>query len=234
MPKRSRTYRKRPRSAKRRRRSYRRRRNTALSVQRQPGFANQQIVYMRYVTNISIDAAVAATGSHEFRANSIFDPDVTGVGHQPMGRDEWSVAYDHYTVLGASIKCTFLSQGTGIDTSSFLGGILLDDDSTAITNPAALMEQGKARYKLITNNSASKSYAIVRHYYNPRKFFGVKDMKDNRDMLGAQFAANPTENVHFRVFVAPFDNSADLADQEVLVQITYKVLLTEPKNLLQS
>lgn len=234
MPKRSRSYRKRPRSAKRRRRSYRRRRNTALSVQRQPAFSNQQVVFMRYVATVSINPNIGATGEHQFRANSIFDPDYTGVGHQPMGRDEWATFYDHYTVLGCSIRATFLSQGTANNQNIFVGGILLDDDSGLISNIATVLEQGKARYAFIGNSDSGNSIKTVRHYYNPRKFFGVKDMKDNRDMLGADMSTNPSENAHFKIFIGSTDVTEDVAPQEVLVTLVYKCLLTEPKNLLTS
>lgn len=233
MPKRARSYRKRPRTAKRRR-TYRRKSNTTLSVQRNFAFSNQQIVYMRYVDNITLNPGLGTTAVHGFRANSIYDPDYSTVGHQPMGRDEWATFYDHYTVLGCTIRATFLSPGDVVNTDSFIAGILLDDDSGTLPNPINILEQGKARTRLVTNSKGSRGSTTIQHYYNPRKFFGVKDMKDNRDMLGAEMSANPSENCHFKVFISPFDFSADVAPVEVLVNITYKVLLTEPKTLVTS
>lgn len=36
---------------------------------------------------------------HLFRANGIFDPDVTGTGHQPLYRDQVADLYTNYTVI---------------------------------------------------------------------------------------------------------------------------------------
>lgn len=39
-----------------------------------------------------------------FRLNSIFDPDLTGVGHQPYGYDQLSGIYGHYKVLRCRVN----------------------------------------------------------------------------------------------------------------------------------
>lgn len=36
---------------------------------------------------------------YQYKANSIYDPDLTGSGHQPLGRDTWAAIYDYYKVL---------------------------------------------------------------------------------------------------------------------------------------
>lgn len=39
-----------------------------------------------------------------FRADSIFDPDQTGTGHQPLMRDLWASQYDYYAVLACEYQ----------------------------------------------------------------------------------------------------------------------------------
>lgn len=51
----------------------------------------------------------ASTGAvhHAFQINNIFDPDATGVGHQPAFYDKWSALYSMYRVLGCKWTITF-------------------------------------------------------------------------------------------------------------------------------
>lgn len=66
------------------------------------GFPNTKTVALRYVTTQAINTSSSNT-VRVFRANSIFDPDFTGGGHQPMYRDQYALIYDDYRVNYATI-----------------------------------------------------------------------------------------------------------------------------------
>ncbi len=87
--------------------SYRSR--NALARQPRVGFATRQLVKMRYFADVELDPGAGAMAAHIFSANGLFDPDITGVGHQPYSFDQWMAVYDHYHVVGAKISVTFLS-----------------------------------------------------------------------------------------------------------------------------
>lgn len=62
-------------------------------------YNNNYTVRLTYADNFLHNVAYNV-GSHQtFRTNSIYDPDFTGVGHQPLFRDMWASMYDYYTVL---------------------------------------------------------------------------------------------------------------------------------------
>ncbi len=63
-------------------------------------------VKMTYADTITVDAGAAAITSHVYRAASIFDPDQTAAGHQPLNRDEYALFYNNYRVLTCKIKVT--------------------------------------------------------------------------------------------------------------------------------
>jgi hypothetical protein len=50
---------------------------------------------------------LGAVSTYQFRVNSIFDPDYTGVGHQPLGHDQWATFYNRSRVRGCSYTVTF-------------------------------------------------------------------------------------------------------------------------------
>jgi len=92
MPRRS--FRRKPR----RKRRSRKRRKPRIS---QSLIANKALVMMDYCDQISIQPD--AFEPHLFRANSIFDPDFTGVGHQPLSHDQYALRYSQYRVVSGQL-----------------------------------------------------------------------------------------------------------------------------------
>jgi len=68
---------------------------------------------LRYAQTNNLDVANFGSALQVFRANSLYDPDFTGSGHQPNGFDQLMVAYNHYTVTRARINVRVLQVGTG-------------------------------------------------------------------------------------------------------------------------
>jgi len=61
---------------------------------------NRYICKMKYATHVN----TTATGAYVFRINSLFDPDNTGIGHQPYGYDNLTFCITviaSYPVVGA-------------------------------------------------------------------------------------------------------------------------------------
>ena len=66
---------------------------------------------LTYSSNVSINPGAAGTpAAYVYRANGLYDPDLTGGGHQPRGYDQFTPMYNHWTVVGA--KVTVLSAGS--------------------------------------------------------------------------------------------------------------------------
>lgn len=73
-------------------------------------YSSEHVVELPYVwTNHgSVSGAspnpTLITGLQQFKINSIYDPDLTGSGNQPLGRDTYAAIYDYYKVLEVDIK----------------------------------------------------------------------------------------------------------------------------------
>lgn len=74
-----------------------------------PGrIANQMSDYATYTlryTELFTAVDISANWTKQFRINSIFDPNYTDTGHQPMGRDLLATIYNYYRVLKTEISC---------------------------------------------------------------------------------------------------------------------------------
>jgi len=94
---------------------------TRMKLYRRPklalgSFPNTKTVNLRYVQDFSLNPGDGSTSVQVFRANSVFDPDFSGTGHQPMFRDNYAALYDTYQVNHAHI--TFIAAGTHIVNNS--------------------------------------------------------------------------------------------------------------------
>ena len=222
------------RTTRKRRPSTRYRRNAPIS--RIGVVPATSVVRMRYVDQVTINPAIDSMGVYQFRSNSIFDPNYTGIGHQPLGHDQAAALYENYTVIGARITAKFAVQSAEDGSIPSAVGIYADYDATPPTSLQHLIEQGRCRYKtLIANGASGSAHATLTYNFGSKKFFGYKDLKDVQSQVGSPFGANPARQSYFVLFVAPIEsNLNDIPPVSILVTIDYIVRLTEPLDLSQS
>lgn len=192
--------------------------------------AQRQIVKMRYSEDINLTASTALQ-AYDFRANSIYDPNLTGVGHQPLGHDQWNNFYDHYCVLGAKITVRmFHTNNTNTDTVFF--SLAMQDTNNSMANQTQIREQPRCKWTQVSPPSAGQSQKILSEKFSSKRFFGAKSVI-TWDKLSASFGSNPTEDALFRIF---YQNSTSVNNVGVAINVTidYIVLLSEPKVLTQS
>ena len=189
------------------------------------GFPKEQRVHMRYVTNLDLNLASSGLASNIFRCNSIYDPDATGTGHQPLGHDEWSLFYNHYVVTSSKINVKF--SGYDSQDKPVVIAVFISDDTVSAINPLKLAEQGRCSYKLL-NGFSNISTPQLNQVYSARKFFNIKDVKDNFTRLGAPFTATPNEEAYYYVAATTLDGSTSAHKIGCIVTIDYYVTMSEP------
>lgn len=194
------------------------------------------VVRMRYVDQITINPAIDSIATYSFRSNSIYDPNYTGTGHQPLGHDQAELLYENYTVVGSKITAKYMIESTADGSVPTIVGIYTDFDSTPPGDLQNLLEQGRSRNKMITGHGTSgNNSAIITHKFSSKRHFGYKDLKDVQNEVGATFGGNPARQSYFVLFAAPMENNLnDVPPVTVLVTIDYIVRLTEPKDLSSS
>lgn len=188
---------------------------------------------MKYCTALQLDGgAIGTIAYHFFSANSIFDPDTTGVGHQPLGHDEWSYFYNHYCVLKSYIRVrciqTLYSEETNVP---YVWGIYLDDDTSAPSVWTTLLEQGRTRAAL--SGSVAPYKTEVRHSFAARKFFNLRD-PNGKSSIGAVMTSSPTDQAYYCIWLQAADETQNVPAMQLIVEIIYYCQLTEPVTIGQS
>ncbi|WP_445772375.1 hypothetical protein, partial [Rheinheimera sp.] len=140
-------------------------------------------------TVASSDDAVAVY----FSANGIFDPNVTGGGHQPYGHDTLANLYNHYRVDKAVITVRPGSFG-----SSLAYGIAITDDTSTDLTDSVMEERERTTYKIMGTAASDVNTGILTMEWRPdRSYPAAAGAQKN---LNASYGSNPGEQEFFAVW----------------------------------
>lgn len=230
-----------PRNKRRRRRRRRRKAVPAALLLRQSALAptyfqrypvpkkmKRTLRYMETATTLNPGVAGLAA-DYVFSANGLYDPNITGVGHQPIGFDQIMTMYNHYTVIGA--KLTVMAHNGDATYEQFVG-VSVQAGTTAITNGQEVIENGLCKFKYLNLSGDSGDKAVITYPLSIGKYMGRSNILSEDDFRGSS-TSNPSEQVYFHVFGFP-NNSQDTGAIRIDVIIDYITIFTEPKQLGQS
>lgn len=181
----------------------------------------KQKVTMRYADTFTLNpGAGGSPASHVFSCNGLFDPDITGVGHQPRGFDQMMLLYDHYVVNTATIEVWFNHD----DDKGVVYAVNVRDEPNAPSSRVSILENA---YGTMTASSKGKGGSYLRFTCDIAKFLGQAKLEDS---LKGSRAGNPTEQCYFQVSAMSQDTFADIANVFFTAKITYDVTLIEPRH----
>ena len=174
---------------------------------------------LRYVTKIALNVTTADQApTHYFRANSIHDPDYTGVtfGGQPYGHDTYANIYNHYQVLGSTITV----QGNPANNTRYFGlGCLLQDNNNIIEDEARQLCAMKGSSYIKSGNGGVVTV---------KRSFDTKYMQDKSTQC-ARFGSDPADPMYFVVFST--DDESVGNGLSCQVTIIYKIKMWELRDL---
>lgn len=188
---------------------------------------------LRYCEYFQLNTGLGTTNNYVFRANGCHDPNYSGVGHQPMKWDQMKLFYNHYVVIGSKITVTHLG-GAAATSKGLVAGIYLDDDTTLPGGGSltTIIEQGRNRFKHL--NAASDVRTKLSSKFSCKRFFNIKDVKDNVSRVGAPVGQDPTEQAYFNVWCASEDGATTGLYADMVAVIDYIVLFSEPSDVAAS
>lgn len=153
---------------------------------------------LKYDSAWTLDPAAGSAAVHVFSANGLYDPDITGVGHQPRGFDQIMTMYDHYQVTGAKITVQFL--GSNANTSGMICFVSTQDAAPTLT-PTDYMESNKVSFNGIVQTAATTGSTRLTQKYSSKQWFNTAASSAGR--LQGTTGTNPSEQVYFHVGCYP-------------------------------
>lgn len=219
----------------RRRRKIVRRLTKKLTIRRSPFvniFPEKKFVNMLYADEFLLTPGGVGLGDfHVFRANSIFDPDLTGVGHQPRYHDTLQSIYERYVVVGSTINVRFWAPGSASAGQCMVYSVIrpTSSDTPSTSNSFGnLIEQGGIHFKPLGARDGGHDVTLTRSVYNPWKLY--KKNPYNEDDLQALFGANPLTSPIFVMGVVPVNAGDTIGAVRCTITINYKVMCLRKKH----
>lgn len=206
------------------------RKQAGVHIPRRPLFplSARQAMDHKYLTTISLDPGAGSYGYYRFRTNSLFDPDHTGVGHQPMYFDQMAALYKEYVVTGAKIIVTLYPQTSlGEAIALYDVPVLIvskENDTDNPTDPGTIIEQGTLHqnYRVVKSDDTPTT---VRLGWSLRKSEAVTDIM-NPDWVSTA-TGNPSAASYFRVVYGNFAGE-NVAAIRCLVELRYHAIWFNP------
>lgn len=213
--------------------AYRKKYDNRLTNRIQPNIA---YVKMKYSTTITLDAASGSINSYQFRANSIFDPDFSGSGHQPSLHDLYQGLYQHYEVMSSRIVVRPLPAP---ETTNAQAGARICQISISTVGDAAeanpgfetIREMKRGPVMFLNDNSQVQGRgSTISKSWNRFKWFGY----ESSQQTGAEFGFNPAALAFFKIQQSAPAAGFNPIDLLCLVDIYFTVRLTKPITQAQS
>lgn len=184
----------------------------------------QKLIYNDYPYSLNPGAAGAAA-VHVFSANGLYDVDVTGVGHQPVGFDQFMAIYQNYVVTDAYIEVEFTNNDT---THPVVVGIAAQDIPNTVTDSRRYIENGNCVSKTIGNaGGATANIATLKMRLPLKDYFRSKNLFVDDTFQGSA-TANPVDQAYFHVFVAALDTGVDAGATFARVTIVFNCMFRSP------
>jgi len=182
---------------------------------------------LTYVTAYNIGTNASGFGSASFRANGMYDPEVSIGGHQPLGFDQLSALYDHWYVKSSRIEIQLNYGALNVPVSVAL---YVDDDTTLATTFSSAAERPGAVTQAFFIGDGT-TYKKMYNSFDSKKFFGL--MSAGNSQLKGTAAADPTEQAEYAIIV---DGGVLLPSSSVsfIVKIEYDVEWSEIATFAQS
>lgn len=186
---------------------------------------SKQKVTLRYAQKVSINSVAAGVGNWNFWANSLYDPDSSGTGHQPRGFDQLISMYDHYQVIGSKITISCHTPSN----EPCIFGITLQESGVAGSTYLDYLEE-RPQFTTYTMLGGGQQPHHLSLTYSQKKFFGTGELDDKYQ---GSASANPSDGAIFQIFQTDIDDVTAIGG-DYLVVIDYITIFTEPKQPPQS
>jgi len=180
------------------------------------------ITKQKYSQTFTLNTLV---NSYIFNLNSVFDPDRSGVGHQPYGYDTLATLYNRYRVIG----CSWVINGYCPSTAVRIGCIAANDQPTLVSM-SDLIERPRARF-IVQNPGGDTNY--LKGSISIASLVGrSKSQYMSDDRYQADVGSSPVELALLQVLGKNLSDVTE--DINLTVTLEYTVEYFDAKQLAQS
>lgn len=171
--------------------------------------------------DFNINPAAGLCGVYQFNLSSLFDPNFTGVGHQPTGFDQLMAIYEEYLVTYVSVRAVFSNTGSS-GASGLMVGMTANDSTSTSADCRQYIENGNTVWSVITSPPDSAPIAHLSMNVSLPQAHGVTMSQFlGEDQYRGTSTSNPNENIYLTLWAQDITVAGDPPGCNVAVEITY-------------
>lgn len=193
-------------------------------------FGQSQKVNHKYVDHVNVSTSIGVRGFYSFALNGLYDPNITGAGHQPLGMDQVELIFNNYCVINAYLKVTVLNT----DADEYLMAVLyISEEATPPTSPAELLEQGSQVSRVIPPLGSAYDNGrstLLTTRVSMKKAFRVSSMLDRED-VNAVRTANPSRLLYAHLCVWQPAGGATSVSSLCIFELYQTAIWYKPRNV---
>lgn len=199
------------------------------------GFPDRIKTRLKYCDVIQLTGAGGTAARHQFRMSSCFDPDFSGIGHQPHWFDTYATVYQTYRVLGSKITVTFspnnISDSEVNDRGPYIVGLTGNENSIWNSNTLIdVMEDPSSQHVVLGDKQGANNVKTLVATYIPMRDL---DTDSNDDLVRALTNNNPIRNFFMNVWAMDMTESA-IVDVVAKIEIDFIVQFATLRTNVQS
>jgi len=183
------------------------------------GFPDRLVVKLKYTDQYSFSGAAPA--AQVWRVNSLFDPDLTGTGHQPRYFDQLSAVYGQYCVKRFAVKLTCINTGAK---GMFVTALYCDSNIGTFSQPQ-LAEQRYSVTKVLDVPTGVSRAVLSLPWVSVMQIQGQEELEsDPNNYQGV--GQNPTDVVYC-IFKALSDDAVTASTLEIQADVEFEAVFKE-------
>lgn len=175
-----------------------------------------------YSEQINLNPGVTGIAQYVFASNGLYDPDITGAGHQPAGFDQLMGLWNEYVVVASEIKVSFTNAST--DAVGVTCGISHVDSATTSGDFRVYIENGQTVWGKIATRAGMDKITLTNNV-------NIRDISTqdifNDDNFSGTSAKNPNDTHYWHIWVYA-DQGTDIGSVYATVEITYDSYFRDP------
>lgn len=189
--------------------------------------APRYITRLKYNQSFVLTSTLGSVVSQIFNLNSLFDPDRTGVGHQPMGYDQLTTFYTKYRVFACSWRVNVV-QTQASSTSNCI--VVPINTATSLTGISQAREQPRAIYKMV--NNANGITTFTGKMFLPNLAGSPVSRYKSDDIYASQTGSSPSELMTLQIIHSDVGSANNTCTFDI--ELVYHSEFFDPAELPQS
>lgn len=208
-------------------RRYSRRGRTSLVNRSLNPFPAKFLVRMKYSETFQIPSGSTTLAEYRYNLNSVYDPNNSGIGHQPYGYDTYSTVYNKYRVYKVTWSITAFNavQSAVIATEPC-------NNLVTTTNMSQVKERPRVQWKVAPSPGDT---IRLRGRCNLPNLAGVTSVQyKTGDTFWAPVGNSPSETLILRIFAADVNETSNIGTTTFGINLTYHCEFFDQNGLAQS